>query len=520
MAEISYAGAFNAATLQVADLYLNVQIADTGSITAANSGYVGLIGVASWGPLNKASAIGGSYDINGFGFPVVRTADLVTHANVIMQTQQAAGIGYKLYCVRVSDGTDLAANAPLGGLILVSYYTGSLGNTAQATLAVGSQSTTANPTWTLTLQMAGRYEVFANVPGTGPALWAALASAINNGQSLQQGASALVTSAVIAPNTAATATQVTLAGGTDGDSGLTSSQFVGVDGATESGIFAFRGLGLSLLAIADFFDDQHMSDLAAFGISEGVYVHTAGPAGETPLQAQLAKNTFGIASAWLKRLVGDWCFINDNYNGIQRLISPSTVSVATLSVLQPNGSGLNKQAIGVVATQKSKTGNQYGRNDLATITNSGLDTVCKPIPAGSIFGLRTGLNTSNNNSINGDNYSLMTSFLARSISGAAAVGGLIGQPITDDFFIQGYDIFDAFFGSLTGNGRQNPPLIDGYSISFNAKNSTQAQLNQGIVIANLQVKYQSIARIFLVNLQSGQTVVLQPSVAPALAAAA
>lgn len=518
MAQISFTGSFNAATLSVADLYLNVETADTGSISPAQFGFVGLVGVASWGPVNKATPIAGASDLNNFGNPTVRTADLVTHANVIMQAQLAAGIGYKLTVCRVTDTTDTAATGALGGLTLTSYHTGSLGNTTVCTLAPGSNSVTAAPTWTVTLQMGSRSEVFANIPGTTGALWTAIASAINRGQSVTRGPSQIVTAAVTTGTApAAAAATATLSGGTDGAGNVTSAEFIGVDGTTESGIYAFRGLSMSLLVIADFCDDMHLTDLVAFGSSEGVYCQTAGASGETPTEAAAALNTAGISSQWLKRCLGDWIYWNDNYNGVQRVLAPSTFTAAGLSILQPGQSGLNKKAIAVVSTQKSRTGNTYGTTDLATLTASGIEVICKPIPAGNMFGSRIGQNTSENNSINGDNYPLMTSFLARSIAGSAAVGALIGQEMTPDFYVEGYDLMDAFLATLMGNGPQNPALIQGYSVSFSSANVTASQAEQGISAMNVQVKYLSISRIFLVNLQTGQTVVLTPSVAPAAA---
>jgi hypothetical protein len=504
MAQISYSGSFNAATLAgVPDLYVNVEVADTGNVSPAKTGYVGLVGVASWGYTNKAVQILSARTLSDFGNPTVRAADLVTHAGVIMSAQQASGVGYKLYCVRVTDGTDTAATGTLGGVTLTSFHTGTLGNSTVATLAVGSKSTVAAPTWTVTLQLGNRSEVFPNIVG-GSSLWANVAAAINNGMGTLVPASKIVTAtATTGYVTAAAPATATLASGTDGAGSVTSSQFAGVDGSTESGIYAFRGLGLTHVVIADFYDDTFMTTLVAFGLSEGILCHTAGTPGEASATAATALTTSGISSPWLKRYVGDWIYYNDTYNGLQRVLAPSTFNAATMSVLQPSESGLNKQTLNVVATQRSRSSNPYSQAELAILNSAGLEVICNPIPAGSMFGARIGLTTSENTSINGDNYPTMTSFLARSIGGAAALGGLIGQVMDDTFYQDGFAILDAFCAGLKADG-----LIEGYSVKFDASTVTLTQAENGISAAMVLVQYLSIARIILVNLEGGQTVVL------------
>ncbi len=513
MAQVSYSGSFNPSTLNAADVYVNITQADTGSISAARTGYVGLVGVASWGYVGKAVQIGNDRTLNDYGTPVVRTSDLVTHAGVIIAAQQAAGVGTKLYVVRQTDGTDLSAYVTLQGVILTSFHTGTLGNQTIATLQPGSRSTTAAPTWKLTLQLAGRSEVFADIP-SGTGLWAAIANAVNNGQGPLRPPSRIATATPVPGYvTAAVPTSVPMMAGTDGAGAVTSSQLVGLDTTAPTGLYALRGLGLSLAVIADFCDDTFMATLAAFGVSEGVYVMASGAPGETPTGAQSELVTYGINSQWLKRFVGDWAYTSDTFNGVLRVLAPSTFGAATLSVLPPSGSGLNKPVLNLISTQQSRASNPYSSTDLATMTSAGLEVICNPIPRGAVFGMRTGQNTSTNTAVNGDNYPLMTSFLARSISTAAALGGLIGQTMTPEFYQQGQDVLDAFMAGLLQD-----ELIEGYSVSFNAGTVTATQAQNGISAAMVIVQYFSISRIILINLNGGQTVVLPPSASPALAA--
>ncbi|MGC8020883.1 phage tail protein, partial [Salmonella enterica] len=61
-----------------------------------------------------------------------------------------------------------------------SKYTGTLGNGIQVTLSTGS----AASSWRAVVSMPNRQpETFDNITGTGAALWANIAAAINLGQS-------------------------------------------------------------------------------------------------------------------------------------------------------------------------------------------------------------------------------------------------------------------------------------------------------------------------------------------------
>ena len=120
-----------------------------------------------------------------------------------------------------------------------------------------------------------------------------------------------------------------------------------------------------------------------------------------------------------------------------------------------------------------------------------------------MFGCAIGLNSSSDHTRNGDNWPRLTSFLARSLTGPGALGTLIGLDVTPSFWTDGYAMLDAFLSGLVGAG-----TIQGYNIEFSPANNPQAQVDTGLVVAQVLVKYLSIARVFLVNMQSGQTVVL------------
>jgi hypothetical protein len=129
----------------------------------ATNGY-GLVGVASWGPVNSASVAGSPQQAQAScGLPVNRQRDLSTALAV------AFGLGqYNNWCVRVTDGTDTAATASLLdtastiGVTLAAYYTGSLGNQLVATPSAG----TAAQTYKVVLSLPGSNpETFDNLSG-------------------------------------------------------------------------------------------------------------------------------------------------------------------------------------------------------------------------------------------------------------------------------------------------------------------------------------------------------------------
>lgn len=513
MPQISYAGAFNSATLSVPDVYLNVLPPKGGVVRPASVGVLAIRGVASWGPVDVATPVGSLAQLAIFGAQTVRKYDLVTAAVIALQTQLAIGAGSGLMLSRATDGTDAAATVAVGttGVTITSKYTGTAGNSAAITLAEGSSSTTAVPTWKATITMPGfASEVFDNIGGTANALWVNIANAINNGNSPQRGPSDLVIATAGASTSDPTAGTSALTGGTDGVATITSSVLVGSEsGSTRTGIYSFRALGCSDGTIADFDDHTQESTLITFAKSEGIYWHTNGPAGETPTTAQSAKQTAGTDDPWLKVYLGDWVYWNDNVNGQQRLLGPSTFGAAVISTLQPQQSGLNKQVPGVVATQRSKSGNPYANQELATLTNSGIEAVVNPIPRGNVFGLRIGKTSSSDGTRNTDNWPRLTSFIARSLAGPGALGPAIGQVITDEFFRTWYDVLDAYLSGLK-NARPEA-IIQNYQISFSRDNNPQAQTAQGIVVAEVLIQYLGIAQVFLVNLQTGATVVIPQS---------
>lgn len=395
------------------------------------------------------------------------------------------------------------------GATLTSIYTGILGNKETWAIAPGSSSTIAVPTWRISLSVPGfATETFDNIAGTANAFWVSLAAAINNGNSTLRGPSVLAIASAGAGTTAPAAANGTMAGGTDGTATITSSVLLGSDTAgARKGMYAFRNSGASDLVIADLSDSTMEANIIAFAQSEGILCHVGGVAGETPSAAATTEQTAGIDNQWIKRYLGDWVYWNDTFNGQQRLLSPATFGASTMSTMPPQRSGLNKPVAGVVATQRSRSGTPYGTDELTILTQNSIEVIANPIPSGPVFGLRIGLAKSSNGSSNTDNWARLTSFIARSLTGPGALGTLIGQEVTPDFFTDGYALLDNFLSTLK-SPKVGSQTIKNYQITFSAANNPDAQVAAGLVVAQVLIQYLGIARIFLVNLQSGATVVI------------
>ncbi len=111
-----------------------------------------------------------------FGSQQVRKYDLCTAIAISLQIGAT-----NLKCVRVTDGTDLAATIALKntatptaatGMTLTAKYSGTKGNGITAKISTG---TAVNASYKLTVYFPGQTpEVFDNITGSGAALWASL----------------------------------------------------------------------------------------------------------------------------------------------------------------------------------------------------------------------------------------------------------------------------------------------------------------------------------------------------------
>lgn len=187
------AGSVNLGAAQAPGVLI-IESLRAGGITGVPTNLIGAIGTATWGDPNTQISVSSMKElIQKLGLPLTNKYDLGTFANVAFQQ----GNTVSLVCVRVTDGTDVAAKtrlldsraAPAGtGAVLTAKYTGTTGNTLQANIVAG----TLSGTYTLVIGRPGYVaETYSNIDGTGATFWSNLITAVNQGRG-QQGPSQLV----------------------------------------------------------------------------------------------------------------------------------------------------------------------------------------------------------------------------------------------------------------------------------------------------------------------------------------
>ena len=486
---------------QVPDVYVNL-VAPAPAITPVQTNLIGVVGVASWGPINAPVALGEQNLASYFGGQVNRTYDMPTW---VIAAAMSGGGSY--YAVRVTDSTDTAATGVLGttGVTLTSKYTGSLANTDVVAISAGSQASS----WKITITRPGQQpEVFDNIAAgiSGNAVWIAIAAAINSGNASRPSASQYIVAAAGASVSAPTVSSVTLTGGTDG-AGVSATQLTGVDGNTRTGMYALRGIGPMHLIVCDA-PTSMWATMAAFALTEGHYAIVAGPSGDFQTLAILSTfGALGVDTYALKALVGDYIYWLDTTNNITRLVSPAPFAAGKLAALNPWQYGLNKPIPNIVATQSSYANQKYSNATIAAISAGRMDVVTNGAPGGAYFALRTGRNSASNGSVNQDNYSRMAPYLQYSIG--SSLGSFVGRLMTAQEQIDLYGALDGFLGGLAAQTAIGVVTLPGqqtvkpYTIQFAG---TLAQLAAGLQTVNIGVTLLAGVIDLLLNLQAGTTV--------------
>lgn len=515
MGIITQSGTLNTASLVVPDLYVQIQTNGSTSLSGAQTNVIGVVGTASWGPVNTPLVFGTSAErIVAFGPMQMSQFDLATVVSTAILQGASSFVG-----VRVTDGTDAAASAALLAdengttypVLLSARYTGTSGNTITAALSAGS----ALNTWKLTVSMPNSIpETFDNIAvGSTPAdFWAALVSAVNNGVSNARGPSNIVVAALgsetsVAPTAIA---NITLANGKDGNTGVVAENLVGTDGITRTGMYALRGQDCSIGVLSGVTDSSTWSTQVAFGVAEGLYMISGGPAGQAISDALASRTSAGVDSYALKVMFGDWIYWYDSENSLTRLVSPAGFVAGRLASLSPQLPSLNKQLYGIVGSQKSgltSTGQTltYSSSELSSLFENGFDVISNPAPGGSYWTVRGGFNFSSNSEIDGDEYTRVTNFIARTISDG--MGIYIGEAISTTLFRNIEATLTGFLSDLQSQGVIGTE--DGsvaYSVTCSSSNNPQSRVALGFLQADVSVTYFGVNRKFIVNIDGGADV--------------
>ncbi|WP_065059549.1 hypothetical protein [Paraburkholderia tropica] len=500
----------NTASLSAPGVYTEIVAPPTVVSGATTNGY-GLVGVASWGPVNSPFLVSSSTQAPFQVGPVtVRSRDLATHLAIAFLLAQ-----YNNWCVRVTDGTDVAATAllkdtagtPVTGATLTGFYSGSLGNTITATIGTG----TAASSYKLTVSMAGRTpEVYDNLTGSGATFWANLVSAVNNGQSGVRGPSQLVVATVGTSTATPAAASYTMSGGTDGATGVTDTTLIGSNSVSPvTGMYALQSTGIQTLNLIDHTTSTQWSTIAAFCALYGIFGGSQGSAGQSITTVGAALSTAGVDTPWFKVLVGDWVYWLDTVNNQTRLISPMAVWGALRASLTPDQSTLNKEVLGIVGTQRSLQNQPYSTSELQAAVAARVDYIANPSAGGNYFSFQTDRNTSSQAATNSEAYTTMTNFLAASLGGTT-FGYVVGNPQTPTLRADVKGAISSFLmvqWQTNGYiGDVNNPTKVPFKVTLDSSNNPSSNVAIGIMAVLVQVTYLAIVREFVISLQGGSTV--------------
>jgi len=505
---IAQQGSINTTSLIVPDLYVQIVPPQNLVLNGVPTNIVGVVGTASWGPVDEPAIVGSMADYaQVFGPIVPRQHDMGTQ--IATAVQQGA---QNFRCVRVTDGTDAAAYSVVPGTnaSVAAVCTGSLGNRITITLGTGSQPNT----WKLSVLLPGfAPEVYDGLSGNGAAFWTGLAAAVNTGMGPQRGPSALVVASAGGSTASPAPFSLTLgssSAGADGASSVGSSQLIGADTPARSGLYALRGQGCGIALLADCADSATWTTQAGFGLQEGIYMILTTPPGDTIANAVTTIAAAGLNRYAAKLMFGDWLWWSDQVNNTVRLVSPQGFAAGRLANLSPEQSSLNKPIYGIIGSQRTGTpgsgqNTAYSSADLSALLAAGIDLICNPQPAGSFWGVRGGRNTSSNPATDGDDYTRLTNYIAETL--AAGMGQYVGQVINSNLFNQIRSTQLSFLNNMLGQGLLGS--TDGsipFSVICDASNNPSSRTGLGYVQSDAQVQYQAINERFIVNVEGGQTV--------------
>lgn len=501
-------GTINTTALIVPDLYVQITAPQNLILNGVPTDVVGVVGSASWGPVDQPVIVSSMSDhARSFGPVMPRKHDLGTQ--VATAVQQGA---QNFRCVRITDGTDTAAQANVPGttVLLTALHSGSLGNTITVALEPSSRPNA----WRLTVVLPGvQPEVFDNITGAGAAFWQNLAAAVNVGQGPHRGASQLIVAShggAIVDQASFRITLGSAASGTDGADGVAGSHLIGIDVAPRRGMYALRGQRCGIVVLSDCDDATTWTTQAGFGIQEGAYMILTTQAGDQINAAVTSKHLVGLDSYAAKLMFGDWLWWSDQTNEVIRLVSPQGFVAGRLANLSPEQSSLNKPLYGIIGSQKSGTPGSgesasYSAAEIAVLLEAGIDLISNPQPGGNYWGVRGGHNSSSNPAVNGDNYTRLTNFIAATLAGG--MGRYVGALINADLFRNIRATLMSFLQGMLGQGLLGS--ADGtlpFSVICDRSNNPGARTGLGYVQADVQIQYQSINEKFIVNVEGGQTV--------------
>lgn len=505
------------------------------TVAAAGTGYV---------PADTITITGGSHTISSiFNVATTKLVSVAVNAggsnylvgDTITLAGGTFGTAAVLTVATVSTGAITGVTISTAG----SYTANTASFTQGSTSGVGSGATFNTAVWgvnTLTVNTAGAYTALPSSPvaqgatsgsGTGATLtvlWGLLSVQVT-----AEGTGYTTTSAFTvtggggtggATGTLSLGTQATpasatyaLSGGTDGATNVNSATLLGDDTTfPKQGMYSLRNTAASIVVLCDADNSDTWSPQSAFGLSEGMYMIGVCPKGgqDNPNTAVNLLKAAGVTSYSFKIMNGDWTYMYDPFNKVTRLVSPQGFVGGTLARQLPSGSSLNKIMKNIIDTEKTTERQVYSEAELSTLITGGIDVITRPIPASdSSFGVRNGVNTSGNVVTKFDNYPRMINFLSRTF--IAGLGIFIGLPQTPDVQNQARSTLETFLTNLQQLGMIG--TLDGsaaFSVILDSSNNPLNRVALGYMQADVQVVLFSIIQNFVINLQAGGNVTVEP----------
>jgi phage tail sheath protein FI len=225
--------------------------------------------------------------------------------------------------------------------------------------------------------------------------------------------------------------------------------------------------------------------------------------------AIVAKNSAGLDDYSLM-LMKDYVSWDDPTNEVRRLIPPEAVALGAVGRLSPEQGVGNKPIFGIAGTSRSIANQRYFPAEVAQLTTAGINFITNPIPYGAVWGLRHNQNASSSATVNGVNYTRMTNFLSRSFAKELGkfIGRLQSSRANDETRADAYATLSGFLNRLKQPAlRGGFGMIDDFALQLDADNNPPERVAEGIMRADVRVRYLAVVRFFIVSLTAGQNVV-------------
>lgn len=512
-------------------------------------------GVISPGSNSTAVAATGTITLSG----TVTAADTITATIATIATVYTAVAGDTLNSAAVGLAAKINANASVntkvvatvnGAVITITALNkGTVGNsvglTTSKTGTVVSTASGANLTLgagTQTFRLLLTHpnfpaEIFDNIPGiagiavtTATSISSANTVATNilvalaSGQSGIRGPSSIARGSVpgTSPGSADMVNQnLTFAGGANGTAGVNTNVMVGIDGTVRTGMYALRSLPIIQFGLAGVTDTTSWALQQAFALSENCMCVTAFVVGASPTAAVNSKNAAAMDTPFMC-FVKDFLYLNDTKNNVIRLVSPIGPTLGKLATSSPEQSPGNKPIYGYLGTEKTGyegpggsflPGAPYSYADMALMESNGVLFYARPSVGGNYLALRHGQNASSDPTRNQIPYTRTAIFITESLN--QSLGFAVNLPHTPELRRRVKASCAAFLESLANPGAGRSGMIGDvnggkcYSILLDKTNNPDAQVALGYMFLDIQVKFWSTVRFFVVRVEAGASVTVR-----------